>query len=84
MLIPASLILLTFFNQPEILEDKTRLCGLTKLRKKLSTLLPDLQPSVREIYSSNVLTTKRFGSCEYARYETIGGALPLHQLWCSL
>ena len=73
-----------FFNQPEIVEDTTGLCGLTKLSKSWEHSSPDLQPSVREIYSSNVLTTQRLGSCVYAWYETVAGALSLLQLLCSL
>ena len=74
----------TFFNQSEIVKNTTDLCGLTKLRKSWEHSSPDLPASVREIYSSNVSTTQRLGSCVYARYEIFGGALPLHQLMCSL
>ena len=50
-----------FFNQPEIVEDTTSLCGLTKLSNT-----PPHQLSVLEIYSSNVLTTQTLGSYLYA------------------
>ena len=45
----------TIFNQPEIVEDATGLCELTKLIKNSEHFSPDFQPSVREIYSSNVV-----------------------------
>ena len=40
-----SAFLKKIFNQPEVVEDTAGLCGL------------NIQPSVREIHSSNVLTT---------------------------
>ena len=55
-----------FLNQSETVEDTTGFCGLTKLSKSLEHYSPNLQPSVREIYSSNVLTTQRLGPCVYA------------------
>ena len=82
MSIPA--FLRKFFNQTEIVEDTTGLCGLTKHSKIWEPSSPHLQPSVREIHSSNVLTAQRLGSCVYAWYETVGGASPLLQLLCSL
>ena len=55
-----------FFNQPEKVEDTTGLYGLTKVCKNWERCSPDLQSSVREIYSSNILTTQRLGSFVYA------------------
>ena len=64
MSIPA--FLRTFFNQPEIVEGTTGLCGFTKLSKSGEHSSSDLQPFVRNIYSSNILTAQRLGSFVYA------------------
>ena len=40
----------TFFKPPDMMEDTTSLCRLTKVSKSWEHSSTDLQPSVREIY----------------------------------